>query len=217
MLSDQFKDKKLVRENEWIRVYEVGPEQLYCESKFVHDGLQASVLSIKSRWDSFSSEERSDFVMAFQSKDPLTKDDEEILEFLMQIPDENVWSAIALPLTRMSPPRHERVLNFLIDRVRDRGNHRANYYQALAALKDAKAIPALKAAYAEERRSVGFDKPVETFQDIFPYIDYLACSAALYELDGSNEFKEAINEMRKHPDLSVRTQANLALRSELTS
>ena len=155
--------------------------------------------------------------MAFQSKHPLTTEDEGILEFLMQVPDENVWSAIALPLTRMSPSKHERVLNFLIDRVRDRGSHRANYYQALATLKDAKAIPALKAAYEEERRSVGLDKPLGAFQDIFPYIDYLACSAALYGLDGSNEFKQAIDDMRKHPDVSVRTQANLALRSELTS
>jgi hypothetical protein len=212
MLSEQyFKDKELVRESEWIRVYRVGSEQLYYESKFVYDKLQVSASSIRFRWDGFSAEEKSDFVTAFQSKHPVTSEDEGILEFLMDVPDENVWNAIALPLTRMPPKKHERVLDFLLHRIQHRGGHRANYYQALATLKNPRAIRALKAAYEEERQSVSFDKPLGAFQDIFPYIDYLACCAALYELDGSDEFKRAIDDMRKHPDGNVRAQANLAL------
>jgi hypothetical protein len=208
-----FQDGRLVRESEWLRVYSVGAEQLHYESKFVQDKLQVSLASIESRWDSFSEEEKSDFLMAFQSKYPLTGEDEGILEFLTKVKDEDVWSTIALPLTRMSSSKHDRVLSFLIERIQHRGTHRANYYQALATLKNRMAVPALKAAFEEERISVSLDKPLGTFRDIFAYVDYLACCAALYKLDGSEQFKQAIDDMKSHPDAAVRIQAETALRS----
>jgi len=213
VLNDHFKDKQLVRENEWIRIYNIGPGQQYYESKFVHDNVQVLAKSIESRWHTLSAEEQADFVMAFQSKYPLTSEDEEILEFLMNTGDENVWSTLALPLTRMSSSKHEKALAFLIERIQRRDTHRANYYQALGELKDTKAIPALKVAYEEERRTISLDKPLTDFQDIFPYIDYLACCAALYILEGSKEFKQAIEALKSHPNENVRSQANLALRS----
>jgi hypothetical protein len=69
MLGDmKSKDKKLVKESEWMRVFEVGDKQLFYESKFVRDNLQVSPQNIKSRWNNFSDKDRHEFVTAFQSR-----------------------------------------------------------------------------------------------------------------------------------------------------
>jgi HEAT repeat protein len=127
--------------------------------------------------------------------------------------DENIWRTIALPLTRMSIVKHQQVLRFLLDRVVRVDEMRSNYYQALAKLNDPKAVPALKTALAQERKRVCLDKRLESFEEIFLYSDYLQCCAALYRLDGSEVFKDAIKQMQNHPDESVRTEADRALSS----
>ena len=206
------KPGNLVRESEWLRVYAVDRNQLRYESKFVSEKLLVSRTDIQSRWSDFSKQEKSDFVMAFQSKHPLTDEDEGILEFLMDSGDDSVWSAIALPVARMSASKHKRVIDFLTERIKDGGLHRANYYQALAALNDPGVVPALRAAFYEDRTAVSMDRPLNTFEDIFPYVDYLACAAALYKLARSDEFKKAIDDMKSHPDANVRAQAESASR-----
>src|SRR5262245_56478436 len=89
-----FENRKLLRETEWTRVYDVGSNQLFYESKFLVDGLKVSPADIKSRWKALSEQEQMDFVRAFQSKEPITPDDEEVLGFLMQVGNESVWNAI---------------------------------------------------------------------------------------------------------------------------
>jgi hypothetical protein len=206
-----FSKKTLIKENEWLRVYEVGPKQLLYESKFVRDNLQVSAEGIKSRWRNFTDAEKHDFVTAFQAKHPLTTDDEEIFEFLMDVGDEDIWNMIALPATRMSATKRIHVLEFLLDRVSHSNELRANYYQALSELNDRRAVPTLKSALTEDRKRINFEQPLESFEGIFPYTDYLQCCAALYRLEGSEEYKQAILQMQNHPDETVRAKAKLVL------
>jgi hypothetical protein len=206
-------DKKLLNETEWTRVYAGAPKQLYYESKFVRDKLQVSAREIKQRWNVFNDEEKFDFVRAFQSKDPLTSDDEEILEFLMQVGDEDVWSTIALPLTRIRQSKRERVLSFLLARAAEGSPMRANYYQALAEMKDSTAVLILQSQYSRQKGQISLENPLASYEDLFPFVDYLTCCAALYRLTQSEEYKQAIEQMQNHPDEKVRSQAKLALPS----
>jgi hypothetical protein len=213
MLADSlYGDREVVKETEWTRVYSVGPNQLYYESKFARDNLQVSAQDIGSRWNTFNESEKIDFVTAFQSKYPLTTEDEDILELLMHRGDESIWAMIALQLTAMSTAKHEKVLEFLLSRVKQERRLRSNYYQALAALQDSKAVPILKAAYEEERTRIYVEKPLKVFEDIFPYTDYLHCCMALYRLTGAEEYKAAIERLAAHTDERVRAQVKLASR-----
>jgi len=205
-------NKKFLKETEWARIYAVGPNDVRYESKFFVDGLTVSATHIKERWSAFNEEEKMDFVQAFQAKIPITAEDEEILKFLMQVGNESVWSTIALPLTRMHSSLREQALNFLMSRAEEESVMQANYYQALAELRDPRATPVLRTRYARHKTQVSLHKPLDSFEDIAPYIDYLTCCAALYRLDGSEEYKQAIEQMESHIDEKVRLQAKLALR-----
>jgi hypothetical protein len=207
-----FENKKLVNETEWTRVYAIGPDQLFYESKFIHDDLSVDAADIKGRWSTFSENEKLDFVRSFQSKDPMTADDEEILEFLMQVGSGSIWGTIALPLARMKSSRRECALGFLISRAAEETDVQANYYQALAELGDSRAVPVLRGRYLRLQAKVTLNRPLEVFEDIIPYVDYLSCCAALYRLDGSDEYKQAIEQMQGHADEKVRKQADVALR-----
>ena len=203
-----FQRGKLIRETEWMRVYESQPGTCY-ESKFLTDGLQVSAELIIRRWPSFSAAEKLEFANAFAAKPEVTPEDERILDFLMQAGDFYIWMAVALLL-----PCHrerERVLAFLLERIREDRKDTANFFQAIVLMKDKRAVPALRAAYDNYRKELraGTETAVK-----FDYVEYLACCKALWEIDGSMEYKAAIEDFSRADDKSVRSFAEHLLQDE---
>lgn len=85
---------RLVKETEWMRVYELGSKSLRYESKFLTDELQISAESFASRWPNMTSAERHGFALAYSAKREFTSDDEQIVNLIMEDGDEHVWNSL---------------------------------------------------------------------------------------------------------------------------
>ncbi len=120
--------RKLVRETEWERVYESDVGVRMHESKFLADGIKVSAEFIIGRWRDFSMAEKVEFANAFSAKNEVSAEDERILDYLMEAGDSYTWMAIAslLPYHR----NRERALEFLLRRVGEEGEDKANFFQA---------------------------------------------------------------------------------------
>ena len=205
-----FQRGKLIRESEWMRVYECQYEAqkgMHYESKFLTDRIRVSADSIIRRWPELSFEEKNEFANAFAVKPEATSEDERILNFLMEQDDFYIWMGIA-PLLPSHRDR-DRALAFLRERVRQRHVDKANFFQALGLIGDKRAVPALRAAYDGYREALGAGLASGAQPD---YTDYLYCCYALWRISGSAEYKQVIEEASKSPHESVRATAEMFLR-----
>jgi hypothetical protein len=201
-----------MKETEWTRVYEVGGWMCH-ESKFMTDSLKVSAESIKARWPTFSIGEKLDFAQAFSRAREVTPENERILDFLMEAGDFNVWMSITGPLRHHRDK--DRVLAFLLERVKAEDTPKGNFFQALGWMNDKRALPALRAAYDGYRTRLGASPASRASPDC-DYIDYLDCCAALWKISGSLEYKQVIEEALKSQDDDVRNTAGLLLRDGMT-
>jgi len=202
-------ERKLVRESEWMRVYRVEARTLMYESKFLTDHLAVSADSIRRRWPGLPDEEKLEFSLAFQAKPEITSEDEDVLDFLMEVGGLPIWITIAPLLPRHSD--RERVLKFLLDRIGEDGNMKANFYQSVEQIRDRRALPALRAMYERyERELRDQNEPTEDFE----YQDYLSCCKALWAIEGLTSYREAIERFAKSENDQVRFWAVALLRNE---
>lgn len=192
-----------------MRVFKLENEQTYTyESKFLIDNLQVSPLTVKTRWPGFSSSEKLEFASAFSSQPPRHNDDQEILQFLMEVGPEEVWRTIAVLLP--FSPRRDRALEFLLDRVLHAPEPRANYYQAIESLRPEAAIPILRQRYEEYRKLLA--RKSERSDEVPHWIDYLQCSKTLLTLTQDPTFVAALKEGLTAARAEVRSSAALLLR-----
>ncbi len=196
--------KELVKETKWVKVYRIGGKALSYESKCLTEGLHISAASIKSTWATLTPEEQLEFTIAFAPGLKLSAEDEEILNFLMEVGSEPVLGNLASLYARHSD--RERVLPFLLSRINPLEKRCGNYYQALELLKDPRAIPPLRRVYGGYRRALEERelKPRELF-------NYLQCCRALWVLDGSAEFENALRAMLVHSNEDVLRRAGQLL------
>jgi HEAT repeat protein len=199
-------ERELLRETEWSRFYRDGWKTIVYESKFQSGALQISAASLRERWPGWLHNEQIDFATAFQAKPVLTADDQEILTFLIEVGSEDVCSTIAYLLPKYED--RERAVSFLVERVRVGRRYAASYYGALERIGDARAIPPLRHRYEEYRRTL---TPFEHHGLHSELSDYDACCRALWKLDGSAEYEEALKELLAHPDESVRRRVSFLL------
>jgi hypothetical protein len=200
-----YRRNKPVSETKWTRIYRRG-DRLIHESKFERDGLEVSVELVKNSWAGLSVGEKLDFAQAFSAKNEISAEDQRILDFLMNAGDLTIWATIARLL-----PRHgdrERTLGFLLKRIQEGSHHRANFFHALGLMKDKRAVPALRAAYDGLRPQLTASPGALERVD---YVDYLSCCQALWQLEGLEEYRNAIREFSNSPDQRVRSFASALL------
>jgi hypothetical protein len=198
--------KNLVRETKWSRTYQPQPGFLAFESKFEADGLTVSVEDLSSQWDSWSESDRLDFANAFIQKAHVTRTDEEAMDFLVAKGDEQVWSTIALYLTRHS--NKGMVLDFLLERLVTPLGPKGNFIQALYVLGDKRAVPTLHQLH--DRLSEQVRSP-QGEADRWTVYDFLICCEALVYFGGSHRYQDEIRSFLMHPDERIRNQAQHAL------
>lgn len=199
-------EKELVEETEWMRVYRLGEKTELLESKFLKDGLEVSADSIRRRWHGWTPAEQLNFANAFIAKPNLTAEDQGILEFLIEQGREPVWCMIACLLPRYAD--REAAFSFLWERVSSGVKWAGNYYRALHAIGDPRAVPALRERYEEYRRKL---MPFEQYGLFSELTDYLRCCQVLRKLTGSSEYQDALEELLTHPDKTIQAQARLYL------
>lgn len=204
-----YRDRELVKESEWMRVYRADSNTLMYESKFLVDHLTLSANSIKRRWPGLSEEEKLEFAQAFQAKPEVTSEDESLLDFLMEAGNLPIWITIAPLLPRHSA--RERVLKFLFQRISEEGKPKANFYQSIEQLNDKTALPTLRAMYERYKdRLLERSEPTDEFE----YQDYLSCCKALWVIEGSMQYRETIERFAKSQDEGLKFWAETLLRNK---
>ena len=200
------KGKDLVQESEWFRVYQIGPDLFLRESKFLTDRLETSLASLRQRWPGLSDEERLDFAAAFVARPAVTVEDQQVLRFLLETGTEDILVRIASRLQNHAD--REQALSILLDRVACRTGGAAKYYQALALMGDARAVPLLRQRYEEYRQELA---PMDHHGLESELADYQMCCHALWNLDGAPEYRESLEKLLTHPDETIRRRAHLSL------
>jgi hypothetical protein len=201
----------LVKDTEWMRVYQTGPKSYHYESKFLTDGLQVSAQSLVTRWPSMTANERLDFVQAYSAKREFTSEDEAITSLIMSDGDDYLWSALAKFMLRH--PHRDKILGFLRERVQNYRENPANYIQALGLAKDLDAVPLLTSYLTEYRRVAEGVTEHESapFEEVVPIAKYIWCCQALWLITGSQDYESEIRKYTVHPHNNVRTWAKYAL------
>ena len=194
--------KELIRETEWSREYRLGPQTVSFESKFASDGLELSAEELRKQWTHWTEIEPLDFANAFVLKPRLTTEDQLILGYLLEFGSGFVLDTLAHLLPRYSD--RERALEFLLQHLASSGRCGGTYYQALESIGDLRALPALRARYEGYRRDLS---PLESLTLHSPLADYQQCCRALWKLDGSSEYKTALQDLLEHPDTNIRRRS----------
>jgi hypothetical protein len=197
--------KNLVHEDQWSRVYQPQPNFLAYESKF-EDGASVAVEEISALWDSWDDSQRFAFGKAFAHKTPINKTDEGIYEFLIAKGNEQIWSEIALSLTRHS--NKKLVLDFLLERLRSGSESKANFIQALYVFGDKLALPRLHELHDRLSNEIKLE---QSQPDNWTIYDFLKCCEAIVYLEGTESYRDEIRPFLEHPEELVRIQAQMAL------
>jgi len=186
-----------------LRVREVKPNVFQVESKLLQDGLEPDPEEIDRSWPQLSQRDRLDLCQAYPAKRRITKDDERILNIMMERGDEVLWRNLASVLTRHGD--RARVSAFLRKRAGEQRRLVANYYKALETLGDNEAVPVLVKRYEAYRSGGG----TPDLADRALCLDYLACCRTLWKLTGTGRYRRAIEE---HVNASSKFLRDLARR-----
>jgi hypothetical protein len=205
---------KLVKESEWMRVYELGPKHLQYESKFLNNEVQVSADSFAARWPKMSLSQRLDFVFAYHAKSDFTGEDERIVDMIMQDGDEHIWSNLALFMIRCQD--RSRVLAFLRARLEAKPENPFNYIQALGEAIDLDAVPIIRSYFDQFRATAETDRLGGLSLDAWdsPGRRFLICCEALWKITVSDEYANEIRTYLQHPNPRIRTMAAQALAAQ---
>lgn len=208
-MNSEDKEERLLSESRWMREYKVG-SNLRSESKFRSEGLQVSADSLIGEWSSLSLGEQIEFSNAYRRKPSLTSEDQKILNFLMAVGPRQVWVNLSLFLCRH--PDRESVFRFLVARIQEEEDYRANYFSAIEKLNDSRAIPILEGQYNAFTSGEAYLKRTPLNQpEVSQLFDYLYCCRALLSLDPSPKYEAAIKEWLNHSDATISNTAQLLL------
>jgi hypothetical protein len=209
-------EPELVQETEWSYVYKSGEKSYARVSKFFLDETYSiRAPEIRARWPSMSENERLDFVSNFWIKSNWSENDTEILEVIMNDGSDRLWESCAQAFLKHSD--RERAVTFLIERLEqfDTERHPLNYIQALGMSKDRRALPAIRPYFEAYRKGVEAEKVSGIPEDVFfgpiPYHPYFVSAEALWKIDGSAAYEQAIRDYFHHPHEQVRYWAEHAL------
>src|SRR5581483_8732494 len=175
------------------------------ESKFLDVGFALDADDLKGRWASMTSSQRHDFALAFQCKGHLSANDEKIVSFLMHAGERIIWRTIARLLAMHSD--REQVVTFLLDRVRDPLETRANYYEAIEVIRDNRSISVLQDQFERYRDRVGVSIAEAHLQPERDSLDYVQLCHTLSKITGNQNYQNEIKRFLSHPSESVRNRA----------
>jgi len=207
---------ELVRRTEWSYSFKCGPKMFCSLSRFTAEkDFVVSADEVRRRWPSMDERERVDFASNFYHKKTWTDNDTEILEIIMNDGDDSVWTSCALAM--LKHPDRNRIIEFLVTRVRDRQSERSplNYIQALGRAKDRRAVAILRPYYDKYLKAMEAEAiigiPDDLFRGPIPYFPFLCVAGSLFQIEGSGEYEQAVRKYLDHPKEQVRWWAEYAL------
>ena len=202
-------ERRLVRESEWLRVFQVGDEEAYVyESKFLVDDLEVSLSTVKEKWPGLSLDEKVEFSLAFSCHEPSKGEDQRILEFLMEVGPEEVWKTIAIVVP--FHPRADVAVKFLLERIKETRGSRANYFQGIELLRREESIRVLRKYYDEYGKVVTGE--MNGRDEVIQWMDYLQCAKTLWTLTQEPMFLSALRDGQAKTPEGLRSYAKNLLR-----
>lgn len=206
MKQPNWSQKKVLREEEWSRIYELDDGTPIRVSKFLTDRIEISEEKLRKEWPAWSESQRLAFVRAFGRKLSYSREDERLLDFLMSADNEQILESIAISLARHS--EKQKVLDFLIHCLRSTLGPKANYAHALGILGDLRAIPALRTVHDRLAKSIGEERDGV---DEGTVLDFVSCCSALRKIEGSSVYEDEIRNFLNHPNQAIRNFAKVFL------
>jgi hypothetical protein len=199
----------LVKETEWMRVYELGPKLLHYESKFLTEGLQLSAAIFEVKWRAMTPSEGLAFANAYATKPDFTAEDERIIDIILEDGEEVIW--ISLTLFMLQHTDRKRIVDFMIARLERQPEESTNFIQALGIAKAQSAMPLLRARLKGLGEALSFERtdgiPADVVFGPIPYSAYFVCCNALWQITGSKEYEDILRNYLSHPNSQVRAWA----------
>ena len=190
--------------DDWFETVRIKDQAVHL-SKFLRSDFIVSAEKVVTNWSSWTSTQKLRFASAFSARPKLNDEDQRLLDFLIENGNVDVWSAIAL--TAAKHQNRQRAIEFLLTRVTMQEGVLANYYQAIAELATVECVPVLTEALSKHRQDMDLHPSIANWSDRFAYLDYLACSAALFRITGEQGYRANITTVLSHPDELVRQMA----------
>jgi hypothetical protein len=187
---------------EWFETVQIGDKRHRYVSKFLRKDFTVARELLDEQWKCWAREERLKFAGAFAARSELNDDDQQLLCFLLENGGPEVWSTVALSITKLRDRDHG--LTFLLARVKEGIRPLANYYQALEVLATPACVPVLKEALLKHRQEVELHPSLKAWGDRFIYLDYLSCSATLLAVTGQEQYRANLEQMLNHRDEAIR-------------
>lgn len=194
-------------DDEWFDASQTLEGQRRLTSKFLRKDFGTTVGILSEKWPTWTADQKLKFTGAFSVKNTLNDEDRQVLEFLMHHGDERIWRTIALLVVHH--PDRTRALGFFLTRLKEGEKPLANYYQALDVMHAIECVSVMQEMLVSHQREI--DSPTRSQPSVkqFAFLDYLACSAALYKLTGSEKYLSSIKAMARHSDNNVRKTARM--------
>jgi hypothetical protein len=211
-------EPEVERETEWMYIYKIGSKSGFKLSKFWDESFEVGSAALRQRWPMMSEDERLEFGFNWSSKSAWNDNDTEILEIIMEVGNDKLWTSCTFAFTRH--PDRDRAVSFLVERLQnyEGGNEPLNYFQALGILKDSRAARAIRPYYEKYRKAVETETAMGVPDDVvfgpIPYFQYLCACGAMVKVDGSPEYEQAIRKYFDHPSEQVRYWAEHVLEIE---
>lgn len=197
--------------NDWFEVIELASGERAWISKFANKSFGIPADYVEKQWMNWSPAEKARFADAFSVREALNKNDERIVSFMISHGDPSVWNSIALLAARHSD--RQLALRFLTTRIETATTSASNYYQALSRLRPVECVAILESALRRHEEAVRRIPKIEAWADRLLYLDYLSCSATLFEITGKREYGLKVLECFQHPDVRVQELARMIVDS----
>ena len=196
---------RLLKDEEWCRVYSSSTHPRIYESKFATGEASISLPELQSRWQGWNEGEQVQFAQAFSWKRALSREDENVLGFLMRQDAEMISTSIATLVPKLSDKKA--AARFLVDCLRTFREIRANFLMALGDLAAPETAPDLYLVFQECSRNVA-----QNAQDYESAANLLYCSEALFRITAEPRYLDVITSYLRHPNDRVRCYADMAMR-----
>lgn len=194
-------------ESEWYENIETGDGHILRVSKFARRDFAVGVAAVEAHWPSWTQDQRAQFAGAFASspRSKVDDNDRRIINFLMECGDPRIWRKITLLVA--THVDRKRAIDFLLARVDEGSGSLANYYQALDTLSASECVPQLTNALRKHHALVEQRPSLDLWENRFVYLDYIACSAALFKLTGDERYRKNLKTMLEDRDEPIRQMA----------
>ena len=196
--------RRLIKESLWSRTFQDDERGFrYSESKFKTAEAAVTHDFVQARWPEWDADQRVDFANAFSHKEAFSDEDAAVLAFMMDSGSDIIASTVASAVPCIS--NKDRAFELLVAGLGS-AVQKANFFQALGALRDLRAVSILEEHFRTFNNTQG--TPIDR-DDVF---DYVSCCASLAMLTSDPKYRQIVESFVGSHDDSISRFAKTVLK-----